>query len=96
MIYTWDETKRMSNLRKHGLDFKDAALVYENELKITIDRERCGEDRKQDIALVLISKRVFSLVYVIRDHTVRCISFRPASEEEREVYAEERRKPDAE
>ncbi|OEZ57267.1 BrnT family toxin [Duganella sp. HH105] len=27
--YTWDEAKRKANLRKHGLDFADAATVLE-------------------------------------------------------------------
>ena len=27
--YTWDEAKRKSNLRKHGLDFSDAPAVLE-------------------------------------------------------------------
>ena len=29
--YTWDEAKRKSNLRKHGLDFADAATVIEGK-----------------------------------------------------------------
>ncbi|MDR1063091.1 MAG: BrnT family toxin [Azoarcus sp.] len=31
MIYEWDESKRATNLRKHGLDFIDAVLVLESE-----------------------------------------------------------------
>ena len=27
--YTWDEAKRKSNLRKHGLDFADVPAVLE-------------------------------------------------------------------
>ena len=29
-MYEWDEAKREANLRKHGLDFDDADLVFEN------------------------------------------------------------------
>jgi uncharacterized DUF497 family protein len=29
MEFTWSETKRTANLRAHGLDFVDAALVFE-------------------------------------------------------------------
>jgi len=28
--FVWDEAKRKSNLSKHGLDFNDAHLVYDN------------------------------------------------------------------
>ncbi|MTV36863.1 hypothetical protein GM676_04585 [Duganella radicis] len=36
-IYTWDETKRKSNVRKHGLDFADAPGVIENRAFTTED-----------------------------------------------------------
>jgi uncharacterized DUF497 family protein len=29
-VFVWDEAKQKSNLKKHGLDFKDADLVYDN------------------------------------------------------------------
>jgi uncharacterized DUF497 family protein len=50
-----DETKRRTNLEKHGLDFADADLVYENPGKITFQSPRKGEARKQDIAMVAAS-----------------------------------------
>jgi uncharacterized DUF497 family protein len=28
MIFEWDEPKRVSNLEAHGVDFKDAALIF--------------------------------------------------------------------
>jgi len=37
IVYAWDEAKRKSNLKKHGLDFGDAYLVYENPDKCTYD-----------------------------------------------------------
>jgi glycerol-3-phosphate dehydrogenase len=35
MRYLWDETKRRSNLAKHGLDFADADLVLDNARAVT-------------------------------------------------------------
>ena len=32
----WDETKRESNLRKHGLDFADAVEVLESRYRLDI------------------------------------------------------------
>ena len=29
MIFEWDESKRMANIAKHGLDFLDADLLFE-------------------------------------------------------------------
>ena len=44
-MLVWDEAKRKTNLQKHGLDFADAGLVYNNPNKITFSllvRERQG------------------------------------------------------
>jgi hypothetical protein len=30
MKFEWDEAKRIANLESHGVDFKDAALIFTN------------------------------------------------------------------
>jgi uncharacterized DUF497 family protein len=87
-VYEWDERKRLANLEKHGLDFVDAHLVYENPEKITIQSEHLSEPRLQDLALVEVAGTVLSLVYVMRGKTVRVISFRRAGRRERSLYAD--------
>jgi len=27
-MFTWDEAKRLANLRKHGIDFRDAEAIF--------------------------------------------------------------------
>jgi uncharacterized DUF497 family protein len=61
-VYEWDEAKRESNLRKHGYDFADADLVYENPDKLTVPNTRRGESRLSDIALVKAHGKVLTLV----------------------------------
>lgn len=85
-MIVWDEAKRKANLKKHGLDFADAHMVYENPNKITFLSRRKEEDRRQDIAMVAARRKVFTLIYVERQMDVRIISFRVASREEREAY----------
>jgi uncharacterized protein len=69
-MIVWDEAKRKTNLEKHGLDFADAALVYESSSKITFQSPRKGEARKQDIAMVAVRRKVLTLIYVERNgHT---------------------------
>jgi uncharacterized DUF497 family protein len=92
-MIVWDEAKRKTNLEKHGLDFADAGLVYENPCKITFQSPRKGEARKQDIAMVAIRSKVLTLIYVERETDIQMISFRVASRVEREVY-EKAQKPD--
>ncbi len=85
-MIVWDEAKRKTNLEKHGLDFADAYLVFDNPNKITFQSPRKGEARKQDIAMIEIRGRVLTLIYVERGVEVQAISFRVASRVEREVY----------
>jgi uncharacterized protein len=84
----WDEAKRRSNFLKHGLDFADAALVYNSPDKITLASRRGGEKRLLDMAMVEVAGTVLVLVYVERRRNVRVISFRRASRKEREFYAQ--------
>ena len=89
-MFVWDEAKRKSNLKKHGLDFKDAYLVYDNPDKCTYDASRGGEYRLMDVALAVIKGRLLTLVYTEEDDDeIRVISFRHASREERKRYEED-------
>lgn len=87
VVYDWDEAKRESNLKKHGLDFADAFLVYEHPEKITIHSDRKREARAQDLAIVEMAEGMLSLAYALRDQNIRVISFRRASRRERRMYA---------
>jgi len=89
-MFVWDEAKRKSNLSKHGLDFNDAHLVYDNPDKCTYDSSREGELRLMDLALAVIHGKLLALIYTERGNDVRVISFRPASREEREQYEQDK------
>jgi len=82
-VFVWDEAKRKSNLKKHGLDFNDAYLVYENPDKCTYDASRDDEYRLMDVALAVVKGRLLTLVYTEQGDTGRVISFRHASRTER-------------
>jgi uncharacterized DUF497 family protein len=88
-VYVWDEAKRRSNLKKHGLDFSDAYVVYENPDKCTYDACRDDEYRLMDVAIAVIKGRALTLVYTEHEEEVRVISFRNASREERKRYEED-------
>jgi len=82
----WDESKRQSNLRKHGLDFAHAAEVLESRYRLDIAVVRGGEVRTQSISYALGFLAVLTVVHTEREGATRVISFRHASNEEREVY----------
>jgi uncharacterized DUF497 family protein len=82
---TWDETKRQTNLQKHGLDFADANEVLQSSYRWDIDIVRSGEIQTQSISYVMGLLAVLAVVHTNREDATRIISFRVASEKEREA-----------
>ena len=85
MQFTWDESKRESNLAKHGLDFNDATRIFAGPLVLfEDDREAYGEQRM--IAIGLLDALVVLIVHVESDNTIRIISMRKADKYETNLY----------
>lgn len=85
MRFTWDETKRRENLRKHGLDFADAERVFAGE---TFRREdtRYAYDETRMIAIGMLDAVTVLIVHVEDDETIRIISMRRADKHETKIY----------
>jgi uncharacterized protein len=80
-VFTWDEKKRKLNLAKHGVDFRDAATIFDGPLVTVEDtREHYGEPRY--VALGILVDVVVSLTYTERDDQIRIISIRKALKHE--------------
>lgn len=85
MKFTWDEAKRRSNLRKHGLDFADAHKVFAGPMVLfEDDRVDYGEQRM--IGMGLLGALVVLIVHVESDETIRIISMRKADSDETDLY----------
>lgn len=82
--FEWDETKRRTNLAKHGPDFLDADLVLEGPHLITEARTVDGEARR--LAIGLIAGRHVAMIFTERDGAIRIISLRKARRSERERH----------
>lgn len=89
-MFVWDERKREANLEKHGLDFRDAQYVYSNPTKYTKNVLRHHKLRHLDIAVGEFAGKLLTLVYTKRGADIRVISFRRASEGERDEYEQNR------
>jgi uncharacterized DUF497 family protein len=86
MIYEWDEGKRQSNINKHGLDFEDAAEVFDDPYGVeVIDDRDYGEERIIFIG-VLRGIIVTAVTFVDREDVRRIISFRKATKDEKGFY----------
>ena len=86
MIYEWDESKRIANLAKHGLDFVDAHMVLDSKYVMAVDSPRRGEARQQAFSYVFDVLAVLTVAFVPGSDRCRIVSFRPAKKKERRVY----------
>jgi uncharacterized DUF497 family protein len=85
--FEWDPRKAAANARKHGIQFADAVPVLEDERAITLRDEAQGEERWVTIGMDALA-RILTVVYTWRGSTVRVISARPATPNERGQYLE--------
>jgi uncharacterized DUF497 family protein len=81
----WDPRKAAANLKKHGVDFADAATVLHDEQAITIRDGGADEERYVTIGMDALGN-VLVVVYTWRDDRPRLISARKAKPQEREQY----------
>lgn len=72
-MFSWDESKRLENLKKHGVDFQDAALIFENAVLEEQDRRRDYREERWR-ALGHVDEDYFMVVYTWRDSARRIIS----------------------
>lgn len=86
MKFEWDPKKNAINVQKHGLNFADAHLIFEYPMLVrSDDREDYGEDRW--VGIGLLNLRVVVIVFTEpRPDTIRVISFRKATSNERKQF----------
>ena len=91
--FEWDEIKARINLHKHGINFKEAALVFNDPMALTIFDEK-ESDSQEDRWITL--GQVEGQLYLVVVHTyndespscvkIRIISARPATKHEIRQY----------
>ena len=81
----WDPRKATANLKKHGVDFADAATVLHDEHAITVRDDEGDEERYVTIGMDALGN-VLVVVYAWRGERPRLISARKATPQEREQY----------
>lgn len=84
--FEWDETKRQSNLKKHGVDFSDAVGVFYDLTSTTVeDGAAEGEARYNTLGIDSLG-RMLIVSWTERGEKIRLISARPASPGEARQY----------
>jgi hypothetical protein len=83
--FEWDEKKNLSHIRKHGVSFQVAAMIFQGPTLEKVDnRQDYGEERM--VALGVVKRRVLYVVYTMRGKNRRIISARKANKYERRAY----------
>ena len=84
-MFTWDEAKRRSNLRKHGIDFADAESIFRG-FTLTAEDIREGYGERRFLTLGLLGDQVVSVAHTERGEDIRIISIRKATRHEASFY----------
>lgn len=84
MRLTWDERKRGANLKNHGLDFAEAARVFEGPT-FTFEDDRFTYHEQRFVTLGFLQGMVVSIVHTESEAEIHVISFRRATTHEERI-----------
>lgn len=84
MYFEFDPAKSAANLAKHGIDFDQAQVLWEDEDHLEIPART--QDEPRWIVLGQINGRAWAAIVTRRGRAVRIISVRRARAEEESLY----------
>jgi uncharacterized DUF497 family protein len=84
MRFSWDEDKRVINLKKHGLDLIDAEELFDGRPIYTYPSPK--NDEARFVSVGLIHDVLVAAVWMERDSIIRLISLRRARDGEKRTY----------
>lgn len=84
MGFEFDSPKSYSNKKKHGIDFDEAKVLWNDPDLIEIPAKTIDEPRF--LVIGKISERHWSAVITYRGENIRIISVRRSRKEEVEIY----------
>jgi len=84
--FEWDEKKNALNLKKHGVSFETASMVFNDPKRLDIYDEGHSEYEDRWNTIGLFSFEIFSVIYTMRNGIIRIISARKAKKIEEEAY----------
>jgi uncharacterized DUF497 family protein len=85
MIFEWDAVKNKINIKKHGIDFNDAKLIFDG-LTLTVEDDRFDYSEKRYITFGLLIEQVISVVHTESVKKISIISARKATKNEQKEY----------
>jgi len=88
MEFEFDRRKSIKNKEKHGIDFVEAQLIWEDPERIEIPART--EDEARYLVIGTIGNQHWSVVITYRETKTRVISARRARKEEKGLYESQR------
>lgn len=88
MEFEWDENKRLTSIRKHGIDFVDVPEVFDGET-VTVKDDRFAYGEQRFVTLGLLKGQVVAVVHTEHADHIRIISARKATKYEERSYFEQ-------
>lgn len=94
MNFEWDENKNRTNIKKHGVDFRDACYVFADMYALSMPDDEHSENEERWLLLGASQNgKILLVVHTQRiGDIVRIISARKATKHEQKTYNERRPK----
>jgi uncharacterized DUF497 family protein len=84
MIFEFDHLKSLANKEKHRIDYNEAQRLWLDPERIIIPARTLDEARYLMIAR--LSDTHWSLIYTLREESIRIISVRKSRDNEKKIY----------
>ena len=84
-MITWDEAKRLGNIKNHGLDFAGCEGVFDGPV-ITRDDDRLHYGEQRINLLGVLTGKIVHMTYAERGDALHIISLRMATKHETRYY----------
>ena len=89
MEFTFDEKKSAANKQKHGIDFDEVQVLWDDPDLLEIPAKKV-EDEGRCLVIGKIGKKHWSAVITYRGDSIRVISARRSAGKEVQYYESER------
>jgi len=89
MKFEWDSRKARLNLLKHHVSFEEATTAFRDLLSVTAPDLAHSSSEYRFVTFGLSSKgKLLTISHTERGESIRIISARPATKQERKIYEE--------